>query len=299
VDREISDAKINLIASTDVKEYLSRKKALMAVCLFNRLMRAGIKNFKQLIMEKAYPRNETLEQVAKIITKEFPLKWENLVQENIECNDNVEINENIVLESGVVSIDNCVVKTIRTRLVKEKIDKQKFERVFAIEPHEGLNPFIISREVNHSMSQRIFKFRLLHLDIFTRQRMFKFKMTDSENCEICGETETIKHAIWDCIRAKEVWDIFKRMLGDLEINNEVTFESLFIGFKPTNAIVETMITRLTQSILSYDRSSHLGRQAIINILINYAQLNKSIKYKKNTKVEFITWNKILEWGARE
>jgi hypothetical protein len=43
---------------------------------------------------------------------------------------------------------------------------------------------------------RALRYRLLHGDIFCKERMFRFKMSESPACERCGEIETIKHQFY-------------------------------------------------------------------------------------------------------
>jgi hypothetical protein len=196
---------VNLIASIDVKEYLIRLKRPLSLCLFERLFRSGIEKFKQLVVESAYPHSDNFAKLAKIILKEFPNIWELAMINNIDANAFVDIRKNFYVKGlKIVPINVITVKNIRNSIVFEKQDSFKYNRVLDIMPHEGINPFITNRIVNHATSQRIFKFRLLHLDIFTKDRMYKFKMVQNNKCEICGEIETIKHAIWECTRAKRV-----------------------------------------------------------------------------------------------
>ena len=278
---EINGTILDLIASTDVKEYLRRKGALMSACLFDRLRRSGVEHFKQLVIENLFPRNDAFLNLSAIILGEFPTKWGNLIRGNIESNSNLDIRENIIIDRDKsTKISCCTVKEIRNRLVKGVHETPKFERVFGIIAHEGINPFEIARIVNYSTSQRIFKFRLLHLDIFSRQRMFKFKMIDNDKCEVCGEVETIKHAIWECPRARLVWDTFKNMMRAVDTEIRLTFDSLFVGFNPTNIVAETIITKLTQVLLSYDRSTIIGDNALKTLLLSYAFLNTSNKKRR-------------------
>ena len=297
VNKSIEGVKIDLIASTDVKEYLKRKKLLLSLCLFERLFRSGIKNFKQLVMEQTYPRSESFANISSTVLREFPLDWVKAILDNIECNSKLDIRENIMLAQDMSSkISTCTVRAIRNRLVTiENLDKFKFEQVLNIIPHEGINPFETARKVNYSTSQKIFKFRLLHLDIFTNQRMFKFKMIDDDKCTICGEIETIKHAIWDCNRAKLVWDYVKRLIVVIAPEIDVTLGSLFIGFNPTNPIVETILTRITQRLLSYDRSSVIVPQELRSILGQYATLNTNDKCRFVKARDHDIWNRVKEW----
>ena len=301
VNNNIEGVKIDLIASTDVKEYLKREKSLLALCLYERLFRSGIKNFKQLVMEQTYPRSESFANISSMILRVFPFNWAKVVLDNIECDSNLDIRNNIMLTQNMsTKITSCTVRAIRNRLVTiENLEKFKFERVLNIIPHEGINPFETARKVNYSTSQKIFKFRLLHLDIFTNQRMFKFKMVDNDKCAICGEIETIKHAIWECNRAKLVWEYVKRLISVISSEINVTFDSLLIGFNPTNPIAETILTRVTQRLLSYDRSSVIVQQELRVILMQYANLNTNDKCRSVKVQDHNIWNRVKEWCKSE
>ena len=72
------------------------------------------------------------------------------------------------------------------------------------------------------------KFRLLHMDIFTKERMFKFKMTQSENCDFCGIKENVKHVLCECGRARSVWNSLDIILSEAGITSEIKFENIFI-----------------------------------------------------------------------
>jgi len=286
----------DLIASTDIKEFLKRKNVPLITCIYERLFRSGIENYKQLIMEKTYPRSDSFSQLATSVSSVFPVRWERLIAENLESNSAIDVRENIVINTGVVKpAVACNVKEIRNRLIKNDSLTPKYVSVLGIEPHININPFVTARLVNHSMSQKIFKFRLLHLDIFTKHRMFKLKMVENEACEVCGEIETLKHAIWECNRAKKTWQTFSAMLEYLSSQVSITFDTLFVGFNPTNSVLESVITKLTQSLMSYDRGSMIGTQNVKRILYNYATLNK-YKTASKKRMEMIDWEKIIEWA---
>ncbi len=181
------------------------------------------------------------------------------------------------------------------RLVKVENMIPKYKSCFNIDPHDGINPFISARLSNYATSQKIFKYRLLHGDIFTRERMFKFKMVDSDQCVLCNETETLKHAIWLCPRARLVWRTLNNMIESLNLQYTITFESLFIGNNPLNRVLDSLITKLTQSLLSYDRSRCYSEQTIKNMMFNYAVIHKYKFKRKNNQSESIAWENIIEW----
>jgi len=291
-----SSSVVDLLASTDIKEYLKRRGESIRLCIYERLFRAGIENYKQLIVEKYYPRSDIFRQLATTVVGAFPSKWENEVMSNIECNSDIDIRLNIVLENlKPVQMIHCSVKKIRMRLVKLENIVPKYSSSFNMAPHDGINPFLSARISNYASSQKIFKFRLLHGDIFTRERMFRFKMIDNDQCLVCNETETLEHAVWLCPRAGLVWRALDNMLESLNLRYTITFESLFIGISPVNRVLETLITKLTQSLLSYDRSSNYSDQNIKNIIFNYAIIHKYKFKRKNNQSESTMWENIVEW----
>ena len=81
---EINGTIVDLIASTDVKEYLRRKGALMSACLFDRLWRSGVEQFKQLVIENLFPRTDAFLNLSAIILREFPAKWGDLIRSNMK-----------------------------------------------------------------------------------------------------------------------------------------------------------------------------------------------------------------------
>jgi len=287
---------VDLISSTDVKEYLKLKKEYLMLSLYARLFRSGIENFKQLVMEKRFPRSESFAQLSSTIIGVFPKVWEQLILSNIEANSEIDVRLNIVIDKETVKPGKaCTVKDIRKRLVRTDVITPKYITSLGITPHDGINPFVTARKANHATAQKIFKFRLLHMDIFTKQRMFKFKMIESEVCDICNEVETLRHAIWDCRRAKAVWQSFNCMLQSLAVQVNVSFENIFIGFSPPNFVLESITTRLTQYLLSYDRTKQITQQNVKNLLRNYALLNKRINISKRLKEHEIVWENIIQW----
>ncbi len=286
---------LDLVASIDVKEYLKRKKALLVGCLFERVFRSGIEKFKQLVMENSYPRSDNFKKLTSLILKEFPAIWVNEVQNNIEVNQYLDVREKFYVQGPtLLPVNSYTVKFLRKCLTFESQDNFKFNRKLGITQHEGINPFLTARLVNYATSQRIFKFRLLHLDIFTKDRMFKFKMVNTDKCDICGVTETIVHAIWECPRAKSVWNSFRNLLRGAGLPDSLELINLFVGYNPTNQVIETMITKLTQSLLSYDRSTYITEAKCKNIVNNFAFLNKTYEHKYKNSVHLLIWDKILE-----
>ena len=53
--------------------------------------------------------------------------------------------------------------------------------------------------------------RLVSRDFYTKERMFRFRMSRTDECERCGEVETYMHLLWGCRGCREargVWRSF-------------------------------------------------------------------------------------------
>ena len=55
--------------------------------------------------------------------------------------------------------------------------------------------------------------RFIHGDIYSQERLFRFNMSDSPNCETCGELETINHKIVECNFAAGLWQALANLVG--------------------------------------------------------------------------------------
>ncbi len=290
---EILGFKIDLIASTDVEEFLIRKGSLLIRSVFKTLLNLGIENFKQLVSESMHPRSDNIKRITEFVLRGFPKKWRELIESNIGCNSLLDIRANIVLDDKKVStIYNCTVKTIKNRLItNSEIFIAPFESKLGIRGHDNINPFLTARICNYSTNLRTFKFRLLHMDIFTKERMFKYKMTESNRCDHCMEIETVKHVLWDCRRAREVWVVLGEIMQGLNLGIEVQFENLFIGYNPTNRVIEGIITRLSQIILRIDRQNGIETNTIKTEILQLAKINFLMPNKKIPDSDL--WKKII------
>jgi len=299
VDRDIESNvgvlpyKIDLIASIDIANYLDRNRQILIKCYYKPLFRNGIETFKQLIVEATFPRSDNFGRLACLVLKAFPAKWVSLIRENIECNDSLVLRENVALEKGkVFKIEQCSVSLIKKGLLREyEKEPFPFETKLGITQHEGVNPFMVARDVNHSVNLKIFKFRLLHMDIFTKERMFRFKMTSNENCDYCGNRETVKHLLWDCARARGVWNSLEIILRAVEITIEIKFENIFIGYSPTNTVLEGIITRVTQILLRIDRENSIDERLLRYEITQLARQYIKVRLKK--EIDKNVWLKII------
>ena len=282
----------DLLAGTDVREFLLRKGELLVNCLYEPLFQLGIENLKQLMNEANFPRSDRIGQCAKNTLAKFPDNWLIAITE-MEGDPGVDIRSNLALRyNQPTNILKVTVKSVRKCILKSpSCNPFTFEHKLGINRLPDINPFVTNRISNISEKMRIIKFRLLHCDIFSKERMFRFKMVECPNCKFCGEIETIKHQLWDCQRAKVIWEFINTLIRQCSLGQEISFESLFTGFTQINTTKEAIMTRIIQMLLQIDRSGNVDTRYIkteINFLAAmYIKQNKIIHNMNE-------WNKLRE-----
>jgi len=287
--------KVDLIASTDVLEYIKRRGLPLIQTWYMRLFRQGIENLKQLIAESLYPRSDSFRNLADNVLTAFPRSWIRVIINNWECDNNVNLNLNFSLNTNKpVNINSITVALIRKRILKKDHSIPKFESKLGIQTRGTNNPFVTARLVNHSTSQKFFKYRLLHGDIFCNERMFKFKMVNSPNCNRCGRIETIKHVLWECNRANKVWGLFNNILVRLGYENIVDFDAIFVGFHQTNFVIESVITRLTQLLLSIERDRDIDDSVVCKILVSFTSVNIDCLDRRRNNILLQEWIRLRD-----
>ena len=291
---------VNIIASTDVLEYLKRKNYLLIINRFSRLSNLGVTSYYQLVNEVRFPRSDEMGELASYILRFFPTAW-------IETTTSVEhINDEITYENEFPScqfqlIDSkqISVKNIRNTLVETLriyphpfMDYEKFQ----LENLVNNNPFIINRKANHSPRDRFFKYRILQGDIFCNERCFRFKMVESAFCSFCAGSnhiETIKHVLWDCPRSSFVWNYFSNMITRAYNLNYISYTSIVVGSERPILIIETLITSLLKLILTKDRTNVITKEMIDNqIRLQYILELHSMRDKRTMFDK--RWEKLKE-----
>ena len=109
---------------------------------------------------------------------------------------------------------------------------------------------------------RGYRLKLLYKDIFSNERRFRFNLTDSPNCVICGQIETVAHQFVECRNAKNLWEMYRTITGKI-------IRSMLDVIICTESIeIEIAKTIIIKRLIQIDRSSG----------INYSGIKQEIKY---------------------
>jgi hypothetical protein len=133
-----------------------------------------------------------------------------LIQE-VFCGDEAQVIANIPL-SPLLHEDKLIwrgtASTIFTVCNAYHLGKEVQERVAAQSSHsearQDMWKALWAMEVPNTV--KMFTWRACHNILPTRLSLFKRKIIEDANCPCCGvEEESVIHALWTCLAAKDVW----------------------------------------------------------------------------------------------
>ena len=288
---------IGIIARTDIVEYLTRRKMGLALCYFKRIYALGIESYLQLLRESRFPRSDETDQIVKLVMNSLPRIWQDaMVNLTVDVDTQFKDNFPISNDKGIKT-SKLTVKMIKKRLrnLKELPIQHAYSSKLGINAYENVNPFLAARKANLSTSLFFFKYRLLHGDIYTKERMLKFKMVNNSNCDYCGQKEDVKHLLWECERTRWLWGKLQTIFLAVSHDCPINFDTLFVGFSPTNRVLESIITKATRIIITRERSNRILESKTKCELIEHCNLNIYCLLKKNKKIkDWVSVKNLLE-----
>ena len=54
----------------------------------------------------------------------------------------------------------------------------------------------------------MFQFKINHNILYTREKLFKAKITDDDKCQLCGKKQTLEHLFVECQQVDSFWNFF-------------------------------------------------------------------------------------------
>ena len=86
----------------------------------------------------------------------------------------------------------------------------------------------------------MFQFKINHHILYTRDKLFKAKITDSGSCHVCELKQTVEHLFLECHHVHSFWNLFTSWWND---NNSppgsLTNNDKIYGYLPENRSFHT------------------------------------------------------------
>ena len=120
--------------------------------------------------------------------------------------------------------------------------------------------------------------KLAHGDWYTKDRLFRFGLIDSPNCDECGQLETIRHKILECPNKCRVWQALAR-LHNVDLQGMAEPIEYVLGMHKHTQLSHLAIHAEILNILLYNQTT-LPPDRLIEIVRN--KLNR-VDYKNKNK----------------
>jgi hypothetical protein len=282
----------NLIASTNIRDFVARKKHTFNSLFVKHLNTLGIITYFDLLNESKFPRSDRIKIFAGNVLASFPKEWRSGVEE-LEMIDNNRQEPNLMcfkLEK-CIEVSKVTVSHVRKCLLPLLDEGVKTQEKYKLEDISDCSsdPFLLARKMTISTAIRAFKFRLLHKDIFSKSRLHKIKIADNNFCDHCSQftevIEDVNHLLWECPGSRETWNNLQQILSNLNIDYQISLKSIILGIQNAPTSVELVVTVIARLLARKCRPKSLSRNAIVSEIINIMKVEQYIAKRKD-KLEF-------------
>ena len=287
---------VNHVASINVYSFLRRKNKLFHTCVLKPLTDLNVDTLGELIQEYEYNRDPGLSERMKIVLGAIPVNLK-LILENIS--ENTKCNESL----SSINLANKTTKDIGKVTTKEfqlilkkalkRISEPDFMNKLGLSKNfDSLNIEITRKMCKNTKLRSIF-FRLIHNDFFTRVRMKKLKMMNSDECLRCGSPETTKHLLWECYQAHKVWIAFNDLLKNIGFPNDCVESYDKIYNHSSSAAITTIKIKTIQELIQIDRPTNWNKERVVSMALEIVNIEKYNSKVNNCLREYnVKWKEI-------
>jgi hypothetical protein len=296
-DSLLSKEIINQISSINVAQYLKRKGRVLALCIYNCELNEH-ETLLEIVREAETSVNRKKSKMLEMIINNFPKDYRQLA---LSFDDNVNELKND-LEKIEISHDNWIsVDSLTTKIIQLSLKKSQ-GKISSLDvktkvglSHFDNNNFIKVRQQCRSTKLRTIFHRLVNNDLFSYERMFRFRMTNDNRCPRCGTLETTKHMIWECHESKLIWTNLNKIMSDIGLANEniLTYEDIY---NITNNIPVTHIKlKIIQEMIQITRPSGWNKSRVIDVINSIVNTEKYLAIKNRKVASWQSkWNSFLK-----
>jgi hypothetical protein len=285
---------VNYVASINVKTFLKRKNKLFHVCVMKPLNDLNIDTLGELIQEYEFNQVALTERM-KIVLGAIPSNLKSILEninENTNCNESLKYLH-IANNRKEISMVTTREFQIALKEALKKIDEPNFIIKLGLNNAFDTSNIVETRRMCKNIKLRSIFFRLIHNDFFTKVRMKKLKMIDSDECMRCGAPETTRHLLWECFQASKVWEAFNILLSHIGCSNDCVDSYEKIYQHAASSAITTIKLRVIQALIQIDRPTNWNKEKAINIAIEIINIEK-YNYKVNNQTDkyMAKWNTI-------
>ena len=137
-------------------------------------------------------------------------------------------------------------------------------------------------------------FRLTHNDFYTKERMKRFKMINSEECSRCGYKENLEHLMWGCHQSRRIWSYYNELMTNTKNPSEKMLQYKDIFTTPQKSSITLIKIRIIQELIQIERPTNWSRETFNDKIKEIVRIEK---YNFTVRKEETKFN--IKWGNIE
>jgi hypothetical protein len=238
--------------------------------------------------EMGIPRNAVLEWAAatQLIRRHSQVARTQKNNVPILCRANEEWRGSVCIGEKTLSMKDLSMEKLKDAIAGRSVgeEPQTWKKAEAYLPNwaKPVESWSDGRTLLRDTASRDFYYRWKAGILITNKKLYKMKLKDSPNCTFCGEEETDKHLLLDCLQTNLAW---------MEVEEEM-------GNWPgiTEALEQALEIKWHQYVYERKRSTNEPvKEDFCNYIKEYAQIMREIKARKNLQSTALDeWNLVVE-----
>ena len=189
-------------------------------------------------------------------------------------------------EEAIVSADRLTTKSLRNALLSKKfpnlsVDIKQIYKRADWPPPGRLNDYestLVNLWKIRNPTLRSVRFKILYKDVYCNERRFRFGLSNSPMCAICGQVETIEHHLYSCRNATRLWNLYQRLTGQ---SVDSMFEVLMCSNSTAHEIIKSIILK---ALIQIDRSKDRTDREIISQCLFFLKIEARVNNKISTNL---------------
>ena len=288
---------IDEISSINLKTFLTRKNKPFILCILKQVNDSGITTLADLVQAEEHVKDNNLAKSIKLVLSAIPKYLIEIAKNyNENINDDCEnLKYILITPSDRMAIDTITVKQLQITLkvALKRIEATNFKVRLGIDNFVTEHILTFRSNCKNSKLRNIY-FRLINRDFFTHSRMKKYKMTNTDECPRCGQTETISHLLWECAHVKDIWNIYNKFINKLGDEQNVVKDYESVYFFGQNSVGILIKIKVIQALIQIERPKHWNDSTIEKLVKELIDNERYIAYKKYSLGKFLS-----KWDIKE
>ena len=126
------------------------------------------------------------------------------------------------------------------------------EEVGEIDKSDWRSLYQMADKCKINVRSKYFQFQLLHRTIMTNRKLYQFNLRDNEECDYCGEVETISHLLYNCKYIQQIWNLTIEWLTPL-VRDEIyqDKQSILLGNSKNTILINYVFIILKHEIYKF------------------------------------------------